>query len=145
VAVVILEPHDDTPFDLVDALTHIHEMATPEGMERLQNAASASGITLDPTVNRSPADLALQLWHDAPGLLRRQHAEHVVLKRRALESYLPLPGAPRVRPSELDGPLAEIEATVRAWYHDQGRADGARVLVFESEQSLRLVVRHGGP
>ena len=30
IAKVILQPHDDTPYELVDALTHIHEMATPE-------------------------------------------------------------------------------------------------------------------
>lgn len=142
---VILEPHDDTPFDLVDALTHIHEMATPEGMDRLQRAAAAVGIALDPTVDRTPADLALQLWSDAPDLLRRQHAEHIVLKRRALDSYLPLPETPRVRPSDLDGALRQFEDTVRAWYRAQGRGDGAAVLVFREERQLRLVIRHGGP
>ncbi|RMH64664.1 MAG: hypothetical protein D6685_06610, partial [Bacteroidetes bacterium] len=145
IARVILEPHDDTPFDLVDALTHIHEMATPEGMDRLQRAAAAVGIALDPTVDRTPADLALQLWSDAPDVLRRQHAEHIVLKRRALDSYLPLPETPRVRPSDLDGALRQFEDTVRAWYRDQGRGDGAAVLVFREERQLRLVIRHGGP
>lgn len=145
IAKVILQPHDDTPYELVDALTHIHEMATPEGMERLQNAAQLTGIVLDPTIERTPADLALELWLDAPELLRRQHAEHIVLKRRALYSYFPRPDVARVRPGDLDGALARFETAVRKWYREQGRGDGASVIVFDDQQETRLVIRYGGP
>ncbi|MFO0873165.1 MAG: hypothetical protein U0575_04235 [Phycisphaerales bacterium] len=145
VSIVILAPHDDTPYELVDALTHIDEMATPEGMERLLNAAAAAHITLRPGVDRSPADLALEVWTANPELLRRQHAEHVVLRRRALLSYGPLPDAPRIRPTNLTGPLAQLERVIRAWYFDQGRGDDATVIPFESNRELRVVIRHGGP
>lgn len=145
VATVILAPHGDTPYELVDALTHIDEMATPEGMERLQNAAAIAQIALDPRVDRSPADLALEVWTANPELLRRQHAEHVVLKRRALVSYGAAPDAPRIRPTSLAGALAQFETMVRAWYDAQGRGDDATVIPFESDRELRVVIRHGGP
>ncbi|MFO0829668.1 MAG: hypothetical protein U0572_16125 [Phycisphaerales bacterium] len=145
VARVILAPHDDTPFDLADALTHIHEMATPEGMARLIDAAVAAGMPIDPSEKRSPADLALQLWMEAPELLRRQHAEHIVTKRRSLVSFMPLPDAIRLRPADLDGAIAQFESMVRAWYSGQGRGDDATVIAFQGASEVRLVIRHGGP
>jgi len=141
----LLARHDDTPFELVDALTHIDEMATEDGMARLESAVAkaALGLTGDP--DRTPADLALEVWLLAPDLLRRQHAEHVILRRRSRHSYLPESGASRIRPSDLTSAIATISERVSDWYRSKGRGDGAAVIPFEDADELRLVIQHGGP
>lgn len=145
IGTVILKPQEDTPYDVVDALTHIDEMATPDGMDRLQRAAHCAGLALSRDEDRTPADLALQLWLEAPNLLRRQHAEHIVMKRRSRDSYLPLEGAPRVRTGDLPAGMRRFEEIVRGWYSDHGRGEGAAIMVFEEEHQVRIVIRHGGP
>lgn len=143
---VLIAQHADTPFDLVDALTHIDEMATEVGMDRLEAAAAKAGIVLGRDPDRSPADLALELWLLRPELLRRQHAMHVVLRQRARYSFAPDPNSPRIRTSDLAAAQALIEARVQEWYDSRDRGDGAEVVHFEvTDDELRLVIQHGGP
>lgn len=142
---VLLAQHDDTPFDLVDALTHIDEMATDAGMERLERAAARSGIVFNGSPDRSPADLALELWLVAPRLLRDQHAVHVIHRQRSRHSFAPDVGAPRLR-ADLVAAHAMIEARVREFYVSRGRGDGASVVLFEDNaDELRIAIQHGGP
>jgi hypothetical protein len=144
-AVAILQPHPDTPAELVDALWHIHEMATPAAMEALLDEARRTGIELDPQQHYSPADIATQFWLISPEALRRKHAEQAVVRRKSFESF----SSRRRALPEGRGPstecLAALEAQVAGWFQERRRGVGARVFLFEHEHELRLVVRHGGP
>jgi len=143
---VLVAKHDDTPFDLVDALTHVDEMATEVGMDRLERAAARAGIVLEGDPNRSPADLALELWLTAPEVLRRQHAMCVVHRQRSRHSFVPDANSPRLRASDLSAARALIDERVPEWYDSRGRGEGAAVIHFEdSDEELQIVIQHGGP
>lgn len=143
--VALLQPHPDTPPELVDALWHIHEMATPEGMESLLDETRRCGVELDPDSHFSPADIATQVWLATPELLRRKHAETAVMKRKSFESFTPRPGASLVYHPPDAAALARLEAEVAAWFTERRRGPGARVFLFEHGHEVRLVIRHGGP
>lgn len=144
-AVALLQPHPDSPPELIDALWHIHEMSTTEAMESLLDEADRAGIRLDGRLHFSPADVATQVWLSAPDLLRRKHAEHAVLKRKSYESFRARPGAALVYRAPDAATLAALEADIARWYLDRKRGPGARVFLFEHEHEVRLVIRHGGP
>lgn len=144
-AVAVLQPHADAPPDLIDALWHIHEMATPAAMESLIDETRRVGVELDATHHFSPADVATQVWLISPEMLRRCHAESAVLRRKSFESFSPGAGAASsYQPLEAQR-LAKMEAEIAAWFVERRRGVGARVFVFEHEHEVRLVVRHGGP
>ncbi len=143
-AVAVLQPHADTPPELIDALWYIHEMSTPDAMESLLEEAARAGLDLDPQYY-SPADAATRIWLAAPDLLRRKHAEYAVLKRKSFESFPARPGASLVYRAPDAAAAARLEADVAAWYIEHRRGPGARVFVFEHEHEMRLVIRHGGP
>jgi hypothetical protein len=143
--VAVLQPHRDTPADLIDALWHIHEMSTPSAMESLVEEARSAGLELDPAHHFSPADVATQVWLRSPEMLRRTHAETAVLRRKSFESFASGPGAARAYRAPAGEVLANLEAQIAAWYVEKRRGVGARVFAFEHEHEVRLVVRHGGP
>lgn len=144
-AVAVLQPHADMPPELVDALWHVHEMATPEAMEALLDEALRTGINFDGRLYYSPADVAAQVWAVAPDLLRRTHAEFAVRRRKTFESFRSRPGASAAYQAPDAETLAALEADVARWYRERRRGPGARVFLFEHEHETRLVIRHGGP
>jgi hypothetical protein len=144
-AVAVLQPHRDTPPELIDALWHIHEMSTPAAMESLVEEARSAGVELDPAHHFSPADVATQVWLHSPEMLRRTHAETAVLRRKSFETFASSPGAALAYRAPEGEVLAKLEAEVAAWYVEKRRGVGARVFAFEHEHEARLVVRHGGP
>lgn len=135
-------PHDAPPL-LVDGLYHIHEMATREGAEALIDAAAAAGIALSTVHSLAPADIAAQIWILNPELLRGQHAQATIERRRSLDSYLPRPG-PRPRLANLEASVPALERAVDAWYAERQKGRGAKVFASETEHEVRLIVRHGG-
>jgi len=143
--VVLLQPLADTPPDLVDALSHIHEMATADGMETLTEEVRSRGLPIPLEDTLSPSDLALRVWVHDPRLLRRKHAEHVVLKRSSFDAFLPRNGASFVRPSEIDAAVRSFEEDVSKWFIERGRGRGVHVHPIVQDDEVRLVVRHGGP
>lgn len=145
IAPLMLQPYPDSPYGLVDALTHIDEISTATGMETLIDEARRRGIDLPLDGPLAPADVAARVWLADPELLRRKHAEHVVLRRRSFECFLARQGASLVRPARLDESLRLFEEDVHAWFVDRGRGPGARVHVIEERDEVRLIVRHGGP
>ncbi|MBN8643689.1 MAG: hypothetical protein J0L61_00415, partial [Planctomycetes bacterium] len=92
VEIALLSNIGGLPVELVDALWHLHEMATPMGMESLQAAAEVAGIAL-PDDHASPADIAARVWVENPDLVRRCHTEISVSRRRSFETFVPAASA----------------------------------------------------
>jgi len=132
------------PVKLVDALWHMHEMATPLGMESLLAAAQAAGLAL-PLDHLSPADIAARIWVENPDLVRRCHTEISVSRRRTFETFVPVTGATLAWATPGPERLATLEAAVVAWYAANRRGPGARVLFFDHGDEVNFLVRHGGP
>ncbi|MFN7430395.1 MAG: hypothetical protein ACK5TP_07420, partial [bacterium] len=70
VEIALLTNIGGLPVELVDALWHLHEMATPLGMDSLLAAAEAAGLVV-PHDHLSPADIAARVWVENPDLVRR--------------------------------------------------------------------------
>lgn len=135
-------PYDAPPL-LVDGLYHVHEMATQEGAEALIDAAAAAGIELSTVHGLAPADIAAQIWVANPELLRGQHAQATIERRKTFDSYLPRPG-PRPPLANLDTSVPALERAAEAWYAERQKGRGTKVFASETEHEVRLIVRHGG-
>ena len=82
---VLMNPDENMPPRLVDALYLINEMATDEGMDALVEAVQQSGLTLVAGASATPADVAVEVWLKWPDLLDRKHAENLITRPRSFE------------------------------------------------------------
>lgn len=89
VAQVLAEPETGIPHDLVEAMYCVSELAGPVGLELLSAAASERGVKLPPDEDLSPADVAVRMWVDDPGLVKRKHMECRAQSRRSFSTYTP--------------------------------------------------------
>jgi len=145
-AVLLLQPQPDTPPELVDALTHIHEVATTRDVEFLRAQAQQVGVDIPLHLNMSPTDVAVHIWLERPEALRRYHAERVVLRRRSFEMLMASEDATFERPADLSAGIKSLDAAVNEFYNsimDRGR--GAYIIPIETQRELRLVIPHGAP
>jgi hypothetical protein len=141
---VLMSPDGDTPHELIDALYYVDGMATDERMHSLLTAARDAGLKLDGE-SVTPADVAVQVWLLAPGLLARQHAEQYLTNPRSFE-YFQTDEEP---PPRLLIPGGEtttaLEDQLADWFAEHRRGGIARVFAFDRPDGIWFLVRHGEP
>jgi hypothetical protein len=145
VAAAMLSP-EGLPPQMNEALYALHDLATPEGQERLDAAVARTGLVLEESEPCSRADLAMRLWLQAPELLTRVHNE---FRLSRLFTFHHFRGhAPGERREALAPPinawLRRIEDACDAWFtaHRRGRRN-TRVQVHPIEGEWWFVVSHG--
>ncbi len=142
---IFMTPDTKTPKELIDALYFVDEMATPEGMDALLAEAKQQKLRLACGSDHSPADIAVQIWLLNKDILERKHAEHYLAKVRSYESYQtdqnPIPQFRRPSAKQLEN----LEQALDAWFEQKKRGRGTRVFMFEKEDSIWFLVRHGEP
>jgi len=145
-AAVLMSP-EGLPDGLNEALFALDEMGNAEGRERLERAAAASGVALEFAPDSSHAEIALQAWLAAPGLLARTHNEQ---RLRRLASFQHARGhlantgnAPFNAPDQ--AALAALTAALDSWFAQHHRGQGTtRIEVYPIAGEFWFLVRHGG-
>jgi hypothetical protein len=142
---VLMNPDENMPPRLVDALYLINEMATDEGMDALLEAVQQSGRTLEAGASATPADIAVEVWLKWPQLLDRKHAENLITRPRSFEYFVgrtkqlpPVPHDDREK-------RAALERRLDDWFDGNRRGRGCRVLRFDRDAKVWFLVRHGMP
>ena len=95
---IFASPDSDTPPELAEALYLIDEMATPEGMDALLDAANSARLDLDLKSDPTPEEVALQIYLASSALLRRHHAQHYWTPHGPSNRFSPVRPT-RLRPS----------------------------------------------
>ena len=141
---VLMAPGNDIPTSLIDDLCFIVEMATPDGMDALLEAAREASVELDVGEESTPADVALQMRLAAPRLLEEKHAELFLSRRRQTFEYfrscigVDVGGQP---PSPERMKAFEVELGRRL--EEMQRGSGCNVLLFERPDGVWFLVRRG--
>ncbi|MBF0453670.1 MAG: hypothetical protein HQL72_02495 [Magnetococcales bacterium] len=144
-AALLMNPDENAPERMIDALYFIHEMATPDGMDLLSKAARSVGLELETDMEASPADVALQIWLMAPDLLERKHAESQIMRPR---SFLYFYGEGGYKANFSVPPTAtirELEIDLDDWFADNRRGIGSKVFLFDDGIQVSMLIRHGMP
>ena len=140
-----MNPDENMPHRLVDALYLINEMATDEGMDALIDAARQSGRVLDAGPKATPADVAVEVWLRWPELLDQKHAETLITRPRSFEYFLGRRGEPRTVPPDDPDKRTALEALLDDWFSANRRGRGSRVFRFDRDDRVWFLVRHGLP
>lgn len=142
---ILMNPTESMKVDFVEALFFIQEMSDDERFEDLSEQAEANGINVHE--ESTSADLALALWLHDPELLKRPHAEIMILRPKSFLYFQ----SDQQSPATFDLPTAEtvraLESEMDAWFLKHKRGTGCRILPVsaEDEDKTYFLIRHGMP
>jgi len=123
----------------------VQEMSDDEHYEELHSQAEANNIEVGE--EPSTADLALALWLHDPELLKRPHAEVMVMKPKSFMYFQ----SDKKPPETFDLPKPEVvrglEQDMDRWFTQNKRGTGCRILPVDAEDESKtyFLIRHGMP
>src|SRR4051812_1848897 len=85
-AQILITPDLQIPIGLVDALYHINEMATPEGMDALLEEFSAADLGVNMFCVEA-GEVAIAGWLKDPAVVQRKHAEILASRPRRFQYF----------------------------------------------------------
>ena len=140
----LLMTPDRLPAALREAFYFIHELATPEGMECLLDAAGRAGLEIVGRPGPTPGDVAVQAWLKDSELLERTHAEQFLRNPRTFESFATAV-APVPKHSDPAAAAASMKADLDDYFEKKKRGRNTKVFAYVRPDGVWFLVRHGDP
>ena len=139
---VLMNPDNDTPQRLIDALYHINEMATSEGMETLITEYGKAGYVFDDP-DPTPADVAVCAWTMNSRLFETVYAKLTRLKPRVYRFYQ---GASNGSSEPLgEDAVAALENDLNDWSEKNKLGRYCKVFPILGDGDHCYIVRRGKP
>ncbi|NBX72886.1 MAG: hypothetical protein EBQ89_01160 [Alphaproteobacteria bacterium] len=141
---ILMQPTEGIPPDMVDALFFVHEVADDEMYDELLEMAKTGNVTVP--ADCTPADLAVLLWLKDPELIKKSHAEALMMKPKSFNSFQSEKGKGK-KPNLSSGNVSHLESLMDVWFEQNKRGKGCKVLSFDMdyENKVYFLVRHGMP
>lgn len=141
---ILMQPTEGIPPDMVDALFFVHEVADDEMYDELLEMAKTGNVTVP--ADCTPADLAVLLWLKDPELIKKSHAEALMMKPKSFNSFQSEKGKGK-KPNLSSGNVSSLESLMDVWFEQNKRGKGCKVLSFDmdDENKVYFLVRHGMP
>jgi len=141
---ILMAADSNIPCGLIDSLQCIHEMSTPEAMDRLLREAKIHGVPIDDP-NLSPADLAVQIWLHDRNILERVYAERFLIRPCTFVYF-----QGRNRPGEefrgvSPNIIRALEGDLDKWLGETKRGRDCKVFVYHRQDGIWFQVWHGAP
>lgn len=144
-AAVFVDPDEDMPVTLAESVFMIDEMANPDAMDSILEAADAANVELDVGEDPDPADVAVQAWLIKPELFTQLHNEHQLNRPKSFLYFMVnRDDAPPFTPPTAEQ-IRALEARLEVWYVKKKRGHGCKVLVYPKGDECWFLVRHGQP
>ena len=137
---------DRLPAKLCEAFYFIHQMATPEGMECLLEAAERATPPIEIVGNPgpTPGDVAVQVWLKNRELLESIHAKQFLQSVRSFHSFgtavVPVP-----RPRDPMAYVDKIKRDLDHFFAKKKRGRHTKIFPYVQDDSIMFLVRHGDP
>jgi hypothetical protein len=131
-----LSPQADTPAELIDAVFCVSELATPDAVDVLANAAQNLGVKLP--ANATPAEIAMLLYMASPDVAQALHYERLPLRARAFEYF----STESVTAPVFEPPTTEtiqaLERSLNIWFEKRRMGCGCRIFNYTRDhETLR--------
>lgn len=142
---ILMNPSEDMNIDFVEALFFIQEMSDDKHFEELNAQAELNDIAVHE--DATTADLALALWLHDPELLKRPHAEAMILKPKSFMYFQSEQKSPDVFALPKSEIMRTLEEDMDTWFLKNKRGTGCRILPVsaEDEDKTYFLIRHGMP
>jgi hypothetical protein len=136
-------PKEGLPPEMVIPLVLVDEMATDLQMDRLLATAIRRGIKLSLLDNNSPADVAVQVWLQAPRLLEELHAENYTIRQKNFCCFGGICAEPRAFPEVSESSLRALERDLDDCFEEYQRGRCCRAFIFDHGRKVWILARRG--
>jgi hypothetical protein len=143
-AAILGTPHVGLPVRLADALYHINELATVEGMDALLEEFDPDELGVN-MFSAEPADVAVGAWLKDPTAVERKHAEILASRPRRFQYFQSYDDPPPPLPEITSDRMQVLEAYLDKGFTARGRGPGVRVQPWRRESGFLFMIRHADP
>ena len=133
--------------DLIDALSAIHELGTPEAVDAMKAVADSHQVNLDEIVAHAPRDAAARLWlaQRRDSALREVYTriQMQAETRRSPRMYREFAGKRNARVPDWSVLLPRLVTEVRAWCRQQAYGEHVDIRGFVNAGDAQIQIVHG--
>lgn len=141
---ILMQPSEGIPPAMVDALYFIQEVSADDMFDELLEIAAAGQVEVP--ADLTPTDLAVLLWLRDPELIKKPHAESLMMKPKSFCSFQAQKGKGKAIDLS-DGNISALERDMDDWFEKNKRGNGCEVTPFDApeENKVYFLIRHGMP
>ena len=140
---VLMDPNEQTPQELSDALYYVTEMASAGTMDTLLDLAKAEQLELRLGPDPAPVDVAVRLWLKKPDELKDIHNASYLERVKSFISFAadvdPIPAA--TMPDAFG--LAAMQEDLDAWFIEHKRGNRSKIFPYSRDDGHWFLIRHG--
>jgi hypothetical protein len=140
---ILVDPDDQVPSSLVDALYFISEMATTKIADKLVVVARSvyPGMAFSPLA--TAADIIVEVWLKDPDLVAKVHAASLINKPKSFEYHLSRNPRRRSFSMPTSETIQAMEAEMDEWFDQNRRGRDCRIIVSDHGDRISFLIRHG--
>ena len=142
---ILMDPDDQVPSLMVDALYFINEMANPQVVDALILEAKRVRPDMVFDSDASAADIVVQIWLQDPEFLEKQQAASLINKPKSFEYHISRHPQPRVFAMPNQKTIQTIEHSMNDWFEKNRRGRSCRIIIADHGDKISFLVRHGKP
>ena len=138
---ILAQPDEWMDSQVVEGLHVIGNLGVDGNFDQLLDIARLNFIEVD--MESTAADLATQIWIEAPQALVLKEREAGSHRRRKFESFRARNPEEVLPPEQLPIQFDELEADLEGWFMAKKRGIGCRVIRTDQPGEIRFLVQHG--
>ncbi len=142
---ILVDPDDQVPSDLVDALYFITEMAHTKIADGLMAAAKSAHPDMTFTSLATAADIVVQVWLKDPDLVAKRHAASLINKPKSFEYHISRNPRPRTLAMPTPETIQTMETAMDDWFEQNRRGRNCRIITADHGDRISFLIRHGKP
>jgi len=134
------------PETLTEAASAIEGMGSPEGHDRLKQAAARAGLHLQSDRDSTPQHVAVEVWLFAPALFVNEQAEQSRPVLTKFHCFGARPSATSRTPFVMPNShaLHTLQRDLDAWFSANGRGEQMTSIEVWTGDAIGFAVRHAG-
>lgn len=142
---ILVDPDDQVPSNLVDALHFITEMASVKTADGLMTAAKSAHPDMIFNPLATAADIVVQVWLKDPDLVAKRHAASLINKPKSFEYHISRDPRPRTFTMPTPGTIQTMETVMDDGFEQNRRGRNCRIIIADHGDRISFLVRHGKP
>ena len=142
---ILVDPDDQIPSRLVNALYFISEMSNIKSVDDLIAAAGSVYPEMVFDSRSTATDVVVQVWLKDPDLVAKRHAASLINKPKSFEYHISRDPRPRSISMPITETIRAMETIMDDWFEQNRRGRDCQIIISDHGDKISFLIRHGKP